>query len=148
MGGWMETVKRLEATGVDPISAAAALSFGFVFIHPFEDGNGRIHRFLVHHVLARSGSTPKGVLFPVSAVILREMAGYDEILRSYSSAILSFIDYSLDERGRMVVHNETAHLYRYWDATNFAESLYECETETIRRDLRKELGFYQCLIRR
>ncbi|MFN2454285.1 MAG: Fic family protein [Pyrinomonadaceae bacterium] len=42
----------------------AALSFGFVFIHPFEDGNGCIHHFLIHHVLARSGFTPKGLLFP------------------------------------------------------------------------------------
>jgi hypothetical protein len=141
MSGWMEAARRLESKSVDPISAAAALSFGFVFIHPFEDGNGRVHRFLVHHVLARSGFTPKGVLFPVSAVILREMAGYDEILRSYSSAVLPFIDYSLDDSGHMIVNNETAQLYRYWDATNFAEYLYGCVAETIRIDLRQELEF-------
>jgi hypothetical protein len=41
----------------------------------------------------------------------------------------------------MTVHNETAHLYRYWDATNFAEYLYDCVAETIRRDLKEELGF-------
>lgn len=141
MGGWMKTAKLLEAASVDPVSIAAALSFGFVFIHPFEDGNGRIHRFLVHHVLARSGFTPKGVLFPVSAVMLRNMAGYDEVLRSYSSSILPFIDHSLDAKGHMTVHSETAHLYRYWDATSFAEYLYECVAETIRRDLKEELGF-------
>jgi hypothetical protein len=41
----------------------------------------------------------------------------------------------------MIVHSETAHLYRYWDATHFAEYLYECMAETIRRDLKEELGF-------
>lgn len=37
---------------LDPIIAATVLTFGFVYVHPFEDGNGRIHRFLIHHVLA------------------------------------------------------------------------------------------------
>jgi hypothetical protein len=31
--------------------------------------------------------------------------------------------------------------YRYWDATRFAEYLYRCVAETIRRDLREEIGF-------
>jgi hypothetical protein len=141
MGGWMAAAKRLEGAGIDPVSVAAALSFGFVFLHPFEDGNGRIHRFLVHHVLARTGFTPKGIIFPVSAVMLRDMAGYDEVLRSYASSILPFVDYSLDAGGRMTVRNETAHLYRYWDATAFAEYLYGCVNETIRRDLKEEIGF-------
>lgn len=29
----------------------------------------------------------------------------------------------------------------YWDATAFAEFLFHCVKETIRRDLREELGF-------
>jgi Fic family protein len=32
---------------------AAAIAFGFVFIHPFVDGNGRLHRYIIHHVLAK-----------------------------------------------------------------------------------------------
>jgi len=39
------------------------------------------------------------------------------------------------------VENETADLYRYWDTTRFAEYLYGCVAETIRRDLRDEIGF-------
>lgn len=143
MDGWMRMVERLQSSSLDAVCAAAAMSFGFVFIHPFEDGNGRIHRFLIHHELARSGFAPPKLVFPVSAVMLRERADYDRVLESYSKTILPFVDYDLDERGEMTVNNQTAHLYRYWDATAFAEFLYFCVAETIRRDLREELGFLE-----
>ena len=67
MNGWMRMMENLRHSKVDPVCAAAAASFGFVFIHPFEDGNGRIHRFLIHQELASSGFTPHQMLFPVSA---------------------------------------------------------------------------------
>lgn len=44
MEGLLNAFARIEGSGVDPIVLAAALSFGFVFIHPFQDGNGRLHR--------------------------------------------------------------------------------------------------------
>lgn len=141
MKGWMESARRLQGSSIDPVSAAAAMAFGFVFVHPFEDGNGRIHRFLIHHELARSGFAPENLIFPVSAVMLRERADYDRLLESYSKSILPFISYLLDEQGVMTVENDTADLYRYWDATRFAEYLYDCIAETIRRDLREELNF-------
>jgi len=31
--------------GGPPIVHAAVIGYAFVFLHPFEDGNGRIHRF-------------------------------------------------------------------------------------------------------
>lgn len=141
MRGWMRFAERLKNSNVEPVAAAAALAFGFVFIHPFEDGNGRIHRFLIHHELARSGFAPQNLIFPVSAVMLRERAAYDRVLESFSKPILEFIEYHLNERGEMTVENETARFYRYWDATAFVEFLYHCVGETIRRDLRDELGF-------
>ena len=141
MDGWMRFVERAQNSDTNPIARAAALAFGFVFIHPFEDGNGRIHRFLIHHELARSGFAPQNLIFPVSSVMLRERADYDRILESFSKPTLEFIEYDLNERGEMTIENETAHLYRYWDATRFVEFLYHCVSETIRRDLRDELGF-------
>jgi hypothetical protein len=141
MDGWMECTRRLQNSAVDPVAAAAAMAFGFVFVHPFEDGNGRIHRFLIHHELSRSGFAPPKLIFPVSAVMLRERVDYDRVLESYSKAILPFIEFTLDAQGVMTVENETSNLYRYWDATRFAEYLYSCVAETIRRDLREELGF-------
>ncbi len=143
MNGWMKFVERLQTSEIDAVCAAAAMSFGFVFIHPFEDGNGRIHRFLIHQELARSGFAPPNFIFPISAVILRERADYDKVLAKFSSSILPFIDYTLDSRGELSVQNETSNLYRYWDATQFAEFLYHCVAETVRQDLTEELRFLQ-----
>src|SRR3546814_8578714 len=42
----------------DSIARAAVLSFGFVYIHPLADGNGRISRFLINDTLRRDGAVP------------------------------------------------------------------------------------------
>ena len=141
MDGWMRMMEDLRDSRVDPVCAAAAASFGFVFIHPFEDGNGRIHRFLIHQELARSGFTPHQMLFPVSAVMMRDRNRYDEVLEGFSQSVSPYIDYEMHQDGSLVVNNETAQLYKFWDATTFAEYLYDCVAETIRTDLREEIGF-------
>lgn len=141
MRGWMTMVGRIRSKTVDPVCAAAAASFGYVFIHPFEDGNGRIHRFLIHHILARAGFTPREVLLPVSAAIVRDRRTYDRVLASYSALILPFIRWAFDSDGRLQVSNATAGLYRYWDATAFAEYLFGQVAEAIRHDLREEIDF-------
>jgi len=144
MESWIEMVRRLEQPdGIDPVVAAAVAAFGFVFIHPFDDGNGRIHRFLVHHILAKLGFTPPGILFPVSAAMLRDRLAYDQVLESFSASIMPFIRYDLDQEHGITVSNETSHLYRYFDATAQAEYLYQCIEETIHRDLRDEIVFLE-----
>jgi Fic family protein len=143
MDSWMEMVRRLElpGVGIDPVVAATVAAFGFVFIHPFDDGNGRIHRFLVHHILSKLGFTPPGILFPVSAAMLRDRLAYDQVLEGFSGSIMPFIHYDLDLERGMTVQNDTAQLYRYFDATAQAEYLYRSIEETIHRDLRDEIGF-------
>ena len=141
MNGWMRMMENLRDSKVDPVCAAAAASFGFVFIHPFEDGNGRIHRFLVHQELASSGFTPHQMLFPVSAVMMRDRKRYDEVLEGFSQSVSPYIDYEMHQDGSLVVNNQTVHLYKFWDATAFAEYLYDCVAETIRTDLKEEIGF-------
>lgn len=143
MGGWMTMTGRLvqPESGVHPVCAAAAAAFGFVFVHPFVDGNGRIHRFLVHNVLSKTGFTPTGMVFPVSAAMLRNMVAYDRALESFSQAIAPFVQYNLDADQKMTVANETGGLYRFFDATPQAEYLFDCIEETIGRDLSQELNF-------
>ncbi|MGY4571829.1 hypothetical protein ACVWY5_004899 [Bradyrhizobium sp. USDA 3256] len=126
---------------LDAVIAAAVLAFGFIYIHPFEDGNGRIHRYLMHHVLARRGFNPAGVHFPVSSAILDRIAEYKSVLGSYSGRLLSCIQWEATPRGNVRVLNDTADFYRFFDATPHAEFLYACVRQTIERDLPNETNF-------
>lgn len=74
--------QRAVAAGMAPVSTAAVVAFGFVYVHPFVDGNGRLHRWLIHDVLGRSGFNPPGLVFPISAVILRHISEYRSVLES------------------------------------------------------------------
>lgn len=141
--GVVDYEKRVGGGQMDPVVAAATVSFGFVYIHPFQDGNGRIHRWLVHHVLARAGYNPPGLVFPVSAPMLRNLAEYRDVLRSYSERLLPFIEWRATERGNVEVLNETADYYRFFDATRHAEFLYRCVQETVERDLPGEVAYLQ-----
>ncbi len=134
--------RRAEGN-IDPVVAAAALAFGFIYIHPFEDGNGRIHRWLMHHVLVRARYNPPGVVFPVSAAILRDVAAYRRVLESYSRALLPFIDWRETEKHNVDVLNETADHYRYFDATAHAEFLYHCVQQTVVMDLPNEVAYLE-----
>lgn len=128
---------------LDPVIAAAMIAFGFVFIHPFTDGNGRIHRYLVHHVLAEQGFFPKGIIFPISAVILECINEYREVLESYSRPRLKHIKWRGTPDGNVEVLNETINLYRYFDATNQAEFLYDCVVKTIEYMLPEEIRYLE-----
>ena len=126
---------------IDPVVAAAALAFGFVFIHPFEDGNGRLHRWLVHHVLARRGFNPPGIVFPVSAVFLERIDRYKAVLQHYSAPRLALTQWETTPKLNVRVLNETRDLFRFFDATQQAEFLAECVVETIRRTLPSEIEY-------
>ena len=132
---------RTAARHLDPVLAAAALAFGFVYIHPFEDGNGRLHRYLIHHVLAERGFNPPGMVFPVSAAILDRINDYRKILESYSARLLPLIEWEPTGKGNVRVLNDTGDYYRFFDATPHAEFLYECVERTIEVDLPAETGF-------
>lgn len=52
----LEAVARIEMPAA---VKAAIVSFGFVFVHPFEDGNGRIHRYLARSADPRRNLTTR-----------------------------------------------------------------------------------------
>lgn len=143
MDGLISAYQRLKEGALDPILYAALISFGFVFIHPFADGNGRIHRYLIHHILAEMGFTPKGIVFPVSTVILEHIDEYRGILESYSRPRLEFIEWKPTPNGNVEVLNDTMDLYRYFDATHHAEFLYESVWQTIDKILPEEIHYLE-----
>ena len=126
---------------IDPVLQAACIAFGFVYIHPLADGNGRLHRCIVHHVLAERGSTPPGMVFPVSTVMLDRIDDYRSVLQDHSSPLMDFIEWHALQNGNVEVTNETADLYRFFDCTAEAEFLYECVQRTIEDDLPREIDY-------
>ena len=70
--------------GLDPLVRAALVSFGFVFVHPFSDGNGRLSRFLAHYALCQSGELPDGLILPLSRAMKRNEQDYLKALQSFS----------------------------------------------------------------
>lgn len=130
-----------KAGDVDPVLQAACIAFGFIYIHPLADGNGRLHRCLIHHVLSERGYTPAGMVFPVSTVMLDRIEEYRNVLQSHSSPLMDFIDWQALANGNVEVTNETADLYRFFDCTAEAEFLYECVLRTIEEDLPREIDY-------
>jgi hypothetical protein len=141
MEGLIAAHRRMDTGDVPAVVHAAAVAYGFVFLHPFEDGNGRIHRFLIHNILARRGFTPAGLIFPVSAAMLKNLADYDGSLESFSRPLMTLVEYSMDARGRMTVQNDTAGFYRFIDMTAQAEALFRFVEQTIDTELVEELAF-------
>jgi Fic family protein len=137
----MAAFDRGAAQSMDAVIAAAVLAFGFVYAHPFADGNGRIHRYLIHHVLAQRGFNPAGVVFPVSAAILERIDQYRAVLEDYSYRLLPVIRWQPTNDGNVDVLNDTGDFYRFFDATPQAEFLYACVEKTIQEDLPNETDF-------
>jgi hypothetical protein len=130
----------MKTGGVPPVIHAAVIAYGFVFLHPFEDGNGRIHRFLIHNILSLQNLVPHGLMFPISAVMLKNPEAYDRSLEAFSRPLLQVIDYRLDEMGRMTVENESVVWYSFMDLTIQAEALSAFILKTIEEELVQELN--------
>lgn len=143
----LEGIELYEARalegGIDPMVVAAALSFGFVYIHPFEDGNGRLHRYLLHHVLARGGFNPAGLVFPISVVVHRRIEEYSKVLKSVSGPMMEFIDWRPTEQGNVEILSDTAVFYRFFDSTMHAEFVADCVRETVEQDLPREIDYIE-----
>lgn len=141
--GLIATYKSIEDSGFNAVLAAAKIAFGFVFIHPFADGNGRIHRYLIHHILAKMQFAQQGIIFPVSASILNHIDDYRIVLESFSHPLLDFIDWKTTKNNNVEVLNETIDFYRYFDATKQAEFLYDCVNDTIENVIPNEVNYLQ-----
>ena len=143
--GWLEAQAQSRGSQepkapLDPIVLAAMVAFGFVFIHPFMDGNGRIHRYLIHHILAQAGFTPRGIVLPVSAVILANLDRYVECLEVFSKPLVSQTRYDPRMQQIPATGNDAVY-FRFFDATPQTEFLYWALERTVTEDLPHEIDF-------
>lgn len=133
------TFANAQPKSIAPLVAAAIASFGFVFIHPFMDGNGRLSRFLFHYALCQSGRLANGLLLPVSVAMKRNEAAYLHALQSFSAPMRRFwqVQWLDDESYDFRFQGDEA-LYRYWDATQVVEFSLDMARQALEQDLREE----------
>ena len=83
INGLIDVCAMGQKSSLDPVMLAAVIAFGFVFIHPFVDGNGRLHRYLMQHIIVACGFVPSGMVLPLSAVILERIDEYKQVLEIF-----------------------------------------------------------------
>ena len=146
-----EALVRTAST--HPLIRAAVFSFGFVYIHPLTDGNGRISRFLINDILRRDGVVKEPYIVPVSAIITKDMASYDRALDIFSAPFRSrysqFFSFGKEARypdGRISnfefsEYEDAAHAWKYLDLTDHVPYLANIISETIRKEMHEEAAF-------
>ncbi len=139
--------------GASPIARAATVAFGFVYIHPFVDGNGRMHRFLINDILRRDEAVPRPFVLPVSAAITsraQNHAAYDQVLEVLSKPLMrryerfsGFEEHQQYPDGvrsnfAFAAYDDAAFTWRYPDLTSHVEYMAELVDRTIRTEMRQE----------
>lgn len=141
MDEWMAFANNAPRL-IDPIVAASIASFGFVFIHPFMDGNGRLSRFLFHKALCTSGKLDKGLLLPVSVAMKRHESEYLAVLQSYSRQARDRVQVTWIDEGEYAFEFKSDDaIFRYWDATACVEFGFQMAAEALDVELRQETRF-------
>lgn len=145
----------LERTaGQSTVMRSAVAAFGFVYMHPLADGNGRVHRFLINDVLRRDGAVAAPMVLPVSSLISSDAAdrrAYDGILDSISAPLMRAVTgkytftpsqtvYADGIRSNFVFSgDEVARpVWRYLDLTSHVAYLADVLERTVKEDMREE----------
>lgn len=121
---------------VNPIAAAVVTSGLLAYIHPFDDGNGRVGRLLLQKPLT-SIAEGRRLFLPVSSAINRHREAYYESLDAWSKPLLSRITFE-HHNGGVRVTNDTKDLYRFPDLTKYAEFIAKACGEAVTKDLVEE----------
>jgi hypothetical protein len=153
--GMLEGLQCFEqkTRGRNALLRAAAISFGFVYIHPLSDGNGRISRFLINDILRRDQVIPVPYILPVSAVMQDQLfapQNYDQVLEVFSGPLMRAIRPDLyfdqpiqypdgvESNLRFDDFENTAPAWRYIDMTAHAEYMARVIRQTIDKEMREE----------
>lgn len=128
---------------VPPLVRAALVSFAFVFVHPFMDGNGRLSRFLFHQVACQDPRLSNGLVLPVSIAMKRHERDYLAALESFSTPARQFWDATTVDTQVFADFRGAPEIYRYWDATACVEFALRMAQEALEKDLQDESAYLQ-----
>jgi Fic family protein len=134
---------------IDPIAKAAVISFGFVFIHPFMDGNGRLSRYLIHHALGQSNQLPDGMILPISVAMSENENEYLAALTDFSKPArkLCNVHYIDHENFSFQFSEFSESAFRYPNMTRQAEFMYRMADHALDINLKQEMTFLDSLDR-
>jgi Fic family protein len=130
-----DLLEYANTTGDLPVVQAAVIHAQFETIHPFEDGNGRVGRALVHGILKRSGLIDGGVI-PLSTAFRNDERGYINALNNYrydgDGRHPALTDYV--ERFLTYVATATATAERFVDAATAISQRWRAAVAGVRTD--------------
>ncbi len=128
---------------LDALVHAAVVSFAFVFIHPFMDGNGRLSRFLLHHCLGQSGQLPPQFLLPISVAMKKHEAAYLQALTAFSKPArqLCQVLWAGDEHYSYTWAEGADAWFRYPDLTEAAAFTLDMAEAALGTHMRQEVEF-------
>ncbi len=140
--------------GQSSVMRGAVAAFGFIYIHPLADGNGRVHRFLINDILRRDGTVKAPMILPVSSLITSDQSerhSYDRILDEISRPLMQALSglYEFDADHTTYpdgIHsnfifrgNDVARpAWRFLDLTKHVIYLAHALERTIRVEMREE----------
>jgi len=142
MAGLLACHRRLRGdSNLPPVVHAACTSFPLVYIHPFSDGNGRAHRFLLHNVLAQRGYLPADTIFPLSAWLLKNRRAYVASMTPTCQGIVDMARMRWLPESRMEVTNDVEPFFQYMDLTGEVAALYHFVQATVREEMEPSIDF-------
>ena len=146
MGGFVRMANARDA--VPPLIKAALVSFGFVFLHPFMDGNGRISRLLAHHSLNYNGALPlvngSPAILPLSVAMKKQEHQYLAALESFSKPARSLWDVTyIGDSDFVFDFKSSPKVYAHWAGLHAAEFVTQCAQSALQHSLIEEAFFIQ-----
>jgi hypothetical protein len=142
MHGW-EAFMNDDVRCTDVLVKAACAAFGFVYLHPFLDGNGRLHRFIISHVLARSALMDAGTIIPVSAVIEQNIPSYHKVLSAFSRPVTALWNYRRSDIEPIILRAPGSRSYRFFETDREVAFLHAMIKQAVLEEIPRELAWLQ-----
>ncbi|RYH50403.1 MAG: Fic family protein, partial [Alcaligenaceae bacterium] len=144
MGGFMRMANAHD--DVPPLIKAALVSFGFVFLHPFIDGNGRLSRLLAHHSLNFQNVLPdlngSPALLPLSVAMKKNEREYLAALESFSKPARALWEVIYIADNDFVFNFKSSPMaYAHWDGQAAAQFITACAESALLQSLIDEAVF-------
>lgn len=148
MGWLMDGFVRMANArdDVPPLIKAALVSFGFVYLHPFMDGNGRVSRLLAHHSLNYNGALPEvngsPTILPLSVAMKKNEKEYLQALESFSKPARALWDVRyIGDSDFTFDFKSTPMVYAHWMGQHAARFVTACAQSALEQSLIDEAKF-------